>query len=326
MNFDDYNALEKIVQEMRVDLKKIDEKIKYNLQCMKEAEVYAHLLTDNEPEDFKLFSPRNAENVHKEEIAKAFQEKENCRCKNEQLYVRRDLLSKQINSLENILKHREDGMTVLNIQEEDRQRIARDLHDTSLQNLAHLIHKIELCSLYIDEDTIKAKLELSVVNNIIKKTIDEIRNIIFDLRPMTFDDLGLKAALERLLATLNENQKYFLESDIDDVSCENNLILVSIYRVVQECLNNIDKHADADKIFFSCKNHKGSCVITVQDDGKGFDPERSPEGRHFGLSLMQERVRLINGSISISSKKNEGTCIKIEIPLFLNNVEGSEKA
>lgn len=172
MNFDDYNALEKIVQEMRVDLKKIDEKIKYNLQCMKEAEVYAHLLTDNEPEDFKLFSPRNAENVHKEEIAKAFQEKENCRCKNEQLYVRRDLLSKQINSLENILKHREDGMTVLNIQEEDRQRIARDLHDTSLQNLAHLIHKIELCSLYIDEDTIKAKLELSVVNNIIKKTID----------------------------------------------------------------------------------------------------------------------------------------------------------
>lgn len=143
---------------------------------------------------------------------------------------------------------------------------------------------------------------------------------------MTFDDLGLKAALERLLATLNENQKYFLESDIDDVSCENNLILVSIYRVVQECLNNIDKHADADKIFFSCKNHKGSCVITVQDDGKGFDPERSPEGRHFGLSLMQERIRLINGSISISSKENEGTCIKIEIPLFLNNVEGSEKA
>lgn len=271
MNFDDYNTLEKIVQEMRTDLNKIEDKIKYE----------------------------DAENVHKEEIAQT-----------------RDKLSKQIKGLESILEHKKDGMTILNIQEEDRQRIARDLHDTSLQNLAHLIHKIELCSFYMDEDTIKAKLELSVVNNILRKTIDEIRNIIFDLRPMTFDDLGLKAALERLLAALNENQKYYLEADIDNVSCENNLILVSIYRVVQECLNNIDKHADAEKIIFSCKEIEGSCVIMIQDDGKGFDPEQPPAGKHFGLSLMRERIRLINGKITISSKKDEGTCIKIVIPLY----------
>jgi len=308
MDFDDYNALEEIVKEMGQELKMIEEKIKYNLQCIKEADIYAGLLIDSEPEDFKFFSPRNAENVHKEEIAKAFQEKENCRCKNEQLYERQNLLISHINVLQNILKHRTDGMIVL--------RIARDLHDTSLQNLAHLIHKIELCSLYIDEDVIKAKLELSVVNNILKKTIDEIRNIIFDLRPMTFDDLGFKAALERLLAVFNENQKYFVETEIDDVSCENNLVLVSIYRVVQECLNNIEKHADAETVLFSCRNQKGSCIITIKDDGIGFDPERLPEEKHFGLSLMQERIRLINGKISILSKKKEGTCIKIEVPIF----------
>ncbi len=316
MDFDDYNALEEIVKEMGQELKMIEEKIKYNLQCIKEADIYAGLLIDSEPEDFKFFSPRNAENVHKEEIAKAFQEKENCRCKNERLYERQNLLISHINVLQNILKHRTDGMIVLNIQEEDRQRIARDLHDTLLQNLAHLIHKIELCSLYIDEDVIKAKLELSVVNNILKKTIDEIRNIIFDLRPMTFDDLGFKAALERLLAVFNENQKYFVETEIDDVSCENNLVLVSIYRVVQECLNNIEKHADAETVLFSCRNQKGSCIITIKDDGIGFDPERLPEEKHFGLSLMQERIRLINGKISILSKEREGTCIKIEVPIF----------
>ncbi len=315
MNFDDYSALEKIVQEMCGELKIIEDKVKYNLQCMKEAEVYAHLLTDSEPENFKLFSPRNAVNVHKEEIAKAYQEIENCKCKNERLYARKDLLNSRIKILENILEHREDGMTVLNIQEEDRQRIARDLHDTSLQNLAHLIHKIELSTLYLDEDVVKAKLELTVVNNILKKTIDEIRNIIFDLRPMTFDDLGFKAALERLLAAFNENQKYYLEADIDDVSCENNLILVSIYRVIQECLNNIDKHAEAEKVFFSCKMKEGSCIITIKDDGKGFDPEKKPEGKHFGLSLMRERIRLINGRISISSSEQEGTYIKIEVPV-----------
>ena len=315
MNFDDYNTLEKIVGQISQELSHVEDKIKYNLQCIKEAEVYAGLLIDSEPDDFKIFSPRNAAYVHKDEIEKAHLEKENYEKQNEQLYVRRNLLCEQIKGLKKILEHKEDGLTVLNIQEEDRQRIARDLHDTSLQNLAHLIHKIELSSLYIDEDPIKARLELSVVNNVLKKTIDEIRNTIFDLRPMTFDDLGLKASFERLLANLNENQKYFIETDIDDVSCENNLILVSVYRVVQECLNNIVKHANAEKIIFSCKNNDNECIITIRDDGKGFDIDKSPEGKHFGLALMKERIKLINGKVQISSKKNKGTCIQIEVPL-----------
>lgn len=315
MNLDDYSTLKKIAEQIRQEIKVLEDRIKYNLQCIKEAEVYVSLLIDSEPEDFKIFSPRNAENVHRNEIEKAYREKENCEKQNEQLYARKNLLCEQIKGLENILEHRKNGLTVLNIQEEDRQRIARDLHDTSLQNLAHLIHKIELSTLYIDEDPIKAKLELSVINNVLKKTIDEIRNIIFDLRPMTFDDLGLKASLERLFVNLNESQKYFIETDIDDVSCENNLILVSIYRVVQECLNNIDKHANAEKIFFSCKNNNDICRIMIQDDGKGFDKNKSPEEKHFGLSLMKERINLINGKIQITSEEEKGTCIQIEVPL-----------
>lgn len=87
-----------------------------------------------------------------------------------------------------------NNLTIFKVQEEERQRIARDLHDTSLQNLTHLIHKIELSSLYIDKDPIQAKLELSIVEKSLRKTIEEIRNIIYDLRPMSFDDLGLKNA------------------------------------------------------------------------------------------------------------------------------------
>lgn len=315
MNFDDYNTLEKIAGQIRQEINLLEDKIKYNLQCIKEAEVYVSLLIDSEPDEYKMFSPRNAGNVHKNEIEKAYREKENCEKQNKQLLERKNLLCEQIKSLESILEHKEEGLTVLSIQEEDRQRIARDLHDTSLQNLAHLIHKIELSSLYIDEDPIKAKLELSIVNNVLKKTIDEIRNTIFDLRPMTFDDLGLKASLERLLVNLNENQKYFIEKEIEDVSCENNLILVSIYRVVQECLNNIDKHADAEKIFFSCKMNDGQCIILIRDDGKGFDENKPLEGKHFGLSLMKERIKLINGTIDISSEEKKGTRILIKIPL-----------
>lgn len=315
MSFDDYDIIEKMVQQMRQESDELDNKISYNLQSIKEADVYANLLLSSESEDFRIFSPRNPGDMQKSEIKKAYQEKENCEKENQQLYSRRDLLAEQLKGLERILKHKNDGLVALNMQEEDRQRIARDLHDTSLQNLTHLIHKIELSSLYIDEDAIKAKLELAVINKILKKTIDEIRNTIFDLRPMTFDDLGFKEAVERLLANINENRKYIIETDIEDVSCENNLILVSAYRVIQECLNNIDKHAEAEKIIFSCKNYNNKCIIMIQDDGKGFDVEGLPEGNHFGLSLMRERINLINGKLQITSKNKEGTSIQIEVPL-----------
>lgn len=211
------------------------------------------------------------------------------------------------------------NLTILNIQEQDRQRIARDLHDISLQNLTHLIHKIELSSMYIDTDPIQAKLELSIINKRLRETIDEIRSIIFDLRPMTFDDLGLKVALERLLVSIREECSCEVESDIDDVSCENNLVLVSIYRLCQESLINFYKHAEANKLFFSCKSVDDKCLLNIVDNGKGFESEKPDDGKkHFGFSLMRERVALLNGKIDIYSEPGKGTKIYIEIPLENN--------
>lgn len=211
---------------------------------------------------------------------------------------------------------RNKSLTVLKIQEEDRQRIARDLHDTSLQNLAHLIHKIELSSMYIDKDPIRAKLELSVVNKNLKEIIDEIRNTIFDLRPMSFDDLGLKATFERMICNINEDLAFKIETDIDDVSCDNDLILATIYRVVQECFSNAIKHSDGTKIIFKCKCINRKCVIDLIDDGKGFTDEDLKKNKHFGISVMKERVNLLGGTIVMDSKKGNGTRIKIEIPLI----------
>lgn len=210
------------------------------------------------------------------------------------------------------------NLTALNIQEEDRQRIARDLHDTSLQNLTHLIHKIDLCKLYIDKDPLQAKLELSVVNKEIRKIIDEIRNTIFDLRPMTFDDLGLKAAIERLVNVINENKVYQLDVIVDDVSCENSMLLVNIYRVIQESLMNIVKHAQADSILLHCVNLDKKYVIDIADNGVGFEfnkMDRSSE-KHFGVSLMKERIHLLGGSIDFFPEKDVGTKIHMEIPLL----------
>ena len=269
-------------------------------------------------DDFQVFYPRKDNTpIQKDEIEKSNSRKADYEELNGKLNKTKAILEERIKKLEKILKYESYNITAINFQEDDRQRIARDLHDASLQNLVHLVHKLELCHLYIDQDPLKAKLELSLVSKGLKEVLNEIRNTIFDLRPMSFDDLGLKAGLERLLERINENKKYEIISDIDDVSCENNFILVYIYRTVQEGLNNILKHAEAEKIIFRCKMINDLCVIDMEDDGKGFCEELEEErgDKHFGLSSMRERIELLNGIIEISSSEGNGTKIHIEIPL-----------
>jgi len=213
----------------------------------------------------------------------------------------------------------DSNISVISLQEEDRQRIARDLHDTSLQNLTHLVHKIELAGLYIDQDPVKAKLELAVIRQNIKSIIGEIRNTIFDLRPMTFDDLGLKAAFERLILLFNENHLYEMEVEIEEVSCDTRLVLLTIYRVIQECFTNIKKYSNATKVTFHCHQKENIVVIDVTDDGKGFSVEeveaRTDMYMHFGISVMKERVKLLGGKIQITSEIGVGTKVHIEVPI-----------
>ena len=316
MNIDDYNVLNDILADMHHELSELNKKQEYHLQCIKQDDIFIKSLVDSEPDDFKLFSPRNAEDIHRNEIERTVWDKESHQREYDALSNQVNEFNERIEKLERILEHKDDNIALLNLLEKDRQRIARELHDTSLQNLAHLVHKIELSSLYIDQDILKAKLELSVVNKILKDTIGEIRNTIFDLRPMTFDDLGLKAAIERLLSCMNESKKYIIDQKIEDVSCEtSDLILLSIYRVIQECLNNIDKHASAQNIWIKCRKKENRYIIDIRDNGNGFDVADVPPNKHFGLSMMKERVELLKGKMTLSSDINKGTKIHVEIPL-----------
>ncbi len=210
-------------------------------------------------------------------------------------------------------------LQILDIQEKERHRIARDLHDTTLQNLSHLVHNIELSSLYIDKDPIRAKLELEVVNKKLKTVIQEMRNIIFDLRPMTFDDFGIKESFERLVDKLKETSKISIDYNIDNINCNNSLILMTIFRIVEECLNNAIKHSGGSKIFFEIKkDDNDNCIIVVSDNGVSFDSKNisSSKDGHFGLCILEERVKLLSGTIHIDSKPEHGTTIKILVPLL----------
>lgn len=214
-------------------------------------------------------------------------------------------------------------ISVLEIQEKERQRIARDLHDSSLQNLTHLVHKVELSSLYIDQDPIKAKLELATIEKNLRKVIEDIRNCIFDLRPMSLDDLGLKETIEKLLLVLNQDKCFKIIMDIDNIASENSeskIMLISIYRIIQECVQNSIKHSKGDKINVSVKDKKDIYEIIIQDNGIGFDEnEAMKKDKHFGLSVIKERVFLLNGKIEIDSQN--GTLVKIEIPKIMEEVK-----
>lgn len=210
-------------------------------------------------------------------------------------------------------------LQILDIQEKERHRIARDLHDTTLQNLSHLVHNIELSSLYIDKDPIRARLELEVVNKKLKSVIQEMRNIIFDLRPMTFDDFGIKESFERLVDKLKETSKISIDYNIDNINCNNSLILMTIFRIVEECLNNAIKHSGGSKIFFEIKkDDNDNCIIVVSDNGVSFDSKNisSSKDGHFGLCILEERAKLLSGTMQIDSKPEHGTTIKILVPLL----------
>lgn len=327
MNLSNYGILIEILDELRQEYNLLQLLIEENLVKIQEADAYLQSFLASDDSELKMFSPRTIEDTHKEEINKTKFSKKILQDQLNQYTQKQNLLHSRITNLESIIKSEEEyyissalrkkNLAMLSIQEQDRQRIARDLHDTSLQNLTHLIHKIELSSLYIDQDSVRAKLELSAVNQRLRKIIDEIRNTIFDLRPMTFDDLGLKSAIENLVEVINENKKYKIDMEIENPFCEDDVILVAIYRIVQECLTNIDKHAQASKIIFHAKNKDDYFFIDIEDDGIGFS-EKDIEGKlnhHFGMTVMNERVSLLGGKISIHSDKGNGTRINIEVPM-----------
>lgn len=212
--------------------------------------------------------------------------------------------------------------SVLDVQEKERQRIARDLHDSSLQELTHFVHQVELSSLYIDQDPLKAKLELASIEAGLRKVIDDIRNRIYDLRPMTFDDLGLRETLLNFFSVLNRDGRFEIISDIDDIEDqlseeEKEIVLIMIYRIIQECVQNAIEHSKGNRIEVSLKKKCNVIFIMIQDNGIGFNLEEAEKkDRHFGLSVVKERVFLLGGQMKIDA--DMGTRISIEIPLKKN--------
>lgn len=210
-----------------------------------------------------------------------------------------------------------NNMDYQELQELDRKRIASELHDTSLQDLTHIIHQLELTGLFIDVDPTKAKLELEDVSNQLRKIIQEIRNTIFDLRPMSFDDLGLEETIKEYVQFLQKKYSIIINVEIDDINYFDEKKKLAIYRIIQEGLSNSSKHADAHVINLHIKDNNCNLEIIISDDGKGIDEEKiEKDNTHYGLNFLKDRVYYLDGQITISSNKKSGTEIKVKIPIM----------
>ncbi|MEY8237245.1 sensor histidine kinase [Lachnospiraceae bacterium 66-29] len=211
---------------------------------------------------------------------------------------------------------------ILEIQEMERQRIARDMHDTVVQNLTSLIHKIELCDKIGDVDPVRCKLELRFMKNIIRDTIQDLREIIFDLRPFSLEEISLENAIERELLKIRGfgivNISYEVEGKSDNLS---HIISLTVFRVIQEVCNNVLKHAQANNIFVKLSFMKEELLVSIKDDGNGFDVNAIDhferlDNSGFGISMMRERVYLLSGKVEFNSKPGDGTEVIIKVPML----------
>lgn len=214
---------------------------------------------------------------------------------------------------------RDSGLSILEAQEKDRQRIACDLHDFTVQNLTSLVHKSELCSKLIDIDIVRAKLELMTMSNTLKTIINDMRNIIFNLKPMSLSDLGLNLTIEQFAKQLSANNDIEVKfKHNDEVKNVKPIIKTTIFRIIKEACQNVIKHADANLIEINICYSNNYIEVTIEDNGIGFDINDIDDDNYksnFGLSIMKKRIALLSGTLQIQSKKGKGTRINVNVPI-----------
>lgn len=219
-------------------------------------------------------------------------------------------------------KHKQDfAIGIIEAQEEERKRLSRDIHDGPAQMLANILLRTGLIEkVYKEEGEVAALKEWEHLRESVRSTLIEVRRVIFDLRPMDLDDLGIVPALQKYLSTIDEFERE-ISLEFQSVGKEKRLYSnfeVAIFRLVQESVTNAIKHGAPTHIWVKLEWLKDMLNIIVRDDGVGFDVKEVKE-KSFGLISMQERIDLLKGNMKINSTNNKGTKIFLQIPLTIKN-------
>jgi len=201
---------------------------------------------------------------------------------------------------------------VVAAQELERRRLARELHDETGQALTSILLGLRALEERVDGDD--ERDAVASIRHLAVDTLQNVRRLAVELRPKALDDFGLVAALERLTETFRDQTRI----DVDFVASLTGEqlpgeVATALYRIVQEALTNVVKHASASGVSILLTRKNGAVALVIEDDGVGFDAARPADG--FGLQGMRERVELLGGALRVETREGAGTTVAVEVPL-----------
>jgi len=206
---------------------------------------------------------------------------------------------------------------LFSIQDEERRRISRELHDDLSQKIAHIEFDVDLLRQRTPSNPAEIKKSLEAVRKQVEAFSGDLRRIAYQLHPSSLDHLGLAVALRSLTAEFTRREGTPVKCNCRTVPASlPPAVSASLYRIVQEGLHNIAKHAGKRvKVVVTLHCAKGVLELLIEDDGAGFNPDALKKNRGLGMVSMQERTRLIHGSFAVESQPGKGVRIRILVPL-----------
>lgn len=214
--------------------------------------------------------------------------------------------------------HKKDtAFRIIKAQEEERRRIAREVHDGPAQSLANIVLRLEIAEKLLEVDFNKVKGELNDLKSLVRENLQDIRRIIFDLRPIRIDNKGIIETIKNYIHNYEKNysMECLLTIEGNEVDL-NPSIELALFRLVQEGMTNVAKHAESSKCEVVLEFLDDWINGKIIDYGKGFDTQGVLDnpGEHFGLVGVKERVEMYSGNFSITSQYGKGTVFAFEIP------------
>lgn len=335
-----YQKLQQVEAEVRHVIREVDRlEVQYRISRQRLAEVSRYFNTYTEEDIRKAYESANEKQLN---LFVAREREANLRHQRDELQQRLKNIAKTIERADSLAaqvgvvldfltgdlnqlgaelekaQHRQMiGLKIIQAQEEERKRVAREIHDGPAQMMAHVVMLSEIAERLLQKDVEQARRELHDLKETVRSSLSEVRKIIFDLRPMVLDDLGLLPTLRKYLE--NFKQRYSVMYELIILGKEKRLappMEVALFRLIQEALSNVGKHAKASEVVVRLEFQPRGVTVSIRDDGVGFEypPEEQSENQ-FGLIGMRERVEMLEGKMEIRTSLGAGTHVKFNIPM-----------
>lgn len=210
-------------------------------------------------------------------------------------------------------------MRIIEAQEGERQRLARQMHDGPAQSLTNLILQAEIVEKSFDVGSDQARSELTNLKNAVNTIFQKTMDFIFELSPMMLDDLGVVPTLRRYIEDFQEKSGLSITFDVvGEGSRLAPYVEVTVFRVIQELLHNVWQHAHATHVQVGLNMQGPTVEVTVEDDGSGFDVDEvqaaAKERRTLGIVTMQQRLEMLGGTLEFDSSLGRGTKVSMKVP------------